>query len=64
MRGVSGFDGMKSAMPREYGDAARIIDRSCNKFYLVLVDAVTPKVQQPPQKPKADEAKFEGGAPE
>ncbi|MDD5763449.1 MAG: hypothetical protein PHP88_13220, partial [bacterium] len=58
------FNGMKSAMPNEYSAATRIIDRSCNKFYLVLVDAVTPREKPAPQKPHADEAKFEGGAPE
>jgi hypothetical protein len=58
------FSGMKSAMPKEYGDVTRIIDRSCNKFYLVLVDAVTQKTPTPQQKPRGDDEKFEGGAPE
>jgi 4-amino-4-deoxy-L-arabinose transferase-like glycosyltransferase len=58
------YSGMKSSMPSEYAAVTRIIDRSNNKFYLVLVDQAQQKTSPAAQKPKEEEGKFEGGAPE
>ena len=57
------YAGMKNSMPPEYSAATKIIDRSCNKFYLVLVDDVQPRYQYQYQRGGPGE-KFEGGAPE
>jgi 4-amino-4-deoxy-L-arabinose transferase-like glycosyltransferase len=59
------YGGMRSSMPQEYASATRIIDRSNNKFYLVMVDEVKQKPGAPAPRPREEEGgKFEGGAPE
>ncbi|MFA6033535.1 MAG: glycosyltransferase family 39 protein [Myxococcota bacterium] len=58
------YSGMKSSMPQDYSIVTRIVDRSCNKFYLVLVDEVKQKLTPSLPGKKEEEGKFEGGAPE
>jgi 4-amino-4-deoxy-L-arabinose transferase-like glycosyltransferase len=58
------YNGMRNAMPSDYQAETRIVDRSCNKFYLVMVGEVKAKTPREPPKAPEKEEKFEGGAPE